>query len=169
MHTRNQAQLYFTKNGNISFSSKTILEDIRAENNQVICVLNFSTCEIQFSLLNNAFHFPKAKMEEDFNEEYMQSEKYPMSTFKGTMLNINKINFQQDGKWKVNVTGNLQIHGVTKNITIPAIITIQNTRATAAATFTVSIKDFNIRIPSVTANKIAENVEIAVLCNYQKK
>ena len=56
------AQIYYTKNGNVSFFSKTVLENIDAENNQVISVLNTETGALQFSLLNNAFHFPKAKM-----------------------------------------------------------------------------------------------------------
>ena len=71
------AQVYFTKNGHISFFSKTIMENINAENNQVISVINIQTGVIQFSILNNAFHFPKAKMEDDFNENYIESDKYP--------------------------------------------------------------------------------------------
>ncbi|MGH2564952.1 MAG: YceI family protein, partial [Ginsengibacter sp.] len=82
------SQIYYTKNGSISFFSKNVLEDINADNNQVISVLNIETGVIQFSLLNNAFHFQKAKMEEDFNDNYIESDKYPRSTFNGTLTNI---------------------------------------------------------------------------------
>jgi len=88
INSTTNAQVYYTKNGKISFFSKTSLEDISADNNQVISVLNIETGAVQFSLLNNAFHFPKAKMEDDFNENYMESNKYPKSTFKGTITDI---------------------------------------------------------------------------------
>jgi hypothetical protein len=163
------AQVYFTKNGSVSFFSKTILENITATNNETISILNSQTGEIQFSLLNNGFHFPKAKMEEDFNEDYMESEKYPRSTFKGIISDINKIDFNNDGTWAVTVTGDLQIHGITKTISIPGKISIINGKINAAATFTVPIKDYNIKIPSIVSNKISEKITISVNCLYQKK
>jgi len=169
MPTRNYAQLYFTKNGEVSFLSKTILENINADNNQVISVINFSTGEIQFSLLNNAFHFPKAKMEQDFNEDYMESDKYPRSTFKGVIADIHNINLEAGGTWKVMVKGDLQIHGVTKNITIPATVTVKDGAVTALAIFKVAVADYNIKVPSLVSKKIAENVDAIVSCNYQKK
>ena len=78
---------------------KACLENIDADNNQVISVLNIETGVIQFSLFNNAFHFPKAKMEEDFNDNYIESDKYPRSTFNGTVTNIKDVNFNKDGSY----------------------------------------------------------------------
>src|SRR5664279_2181441 len=117
------AQVYYTKNGSISFFSKTSLENISADNNQVISVLNLETGAIQFSALNNAFQFPKAKMQEDFNENYIESNKYPKSTFKGNITDISNINSLKDGSYKVNAKGDLMIHGISKNIMMPATIT----------------------------------------------
>jgi hypothetical protein len=164
-----KGQVYYTKNGNISFFSKTIMENINAENNQVISVINNQTGIIQFSLLNNAFHFVKAKMEDDFNETYMESDKYPRSTFKGIITDIGNINFNSDGTYKVNVKGDIMIHGVTKNITIPGTIIIKNGNISATSTFTLFVKDYNIKIPSIVTNKIAENLEVKVRCDYEKK
>ena len=163
------AQLYFTKNGQVSFFSKTILENINADNEQVISVLNIQTGEIQFSLLNNAFHFPKAKMEEDFNEDYMESSKYPNSIFKGNVLNIANINFEKDGTSEVSVTGSLTIHGVVKIITIPGQIIVQGGKVSAVASFKISPKDYNIKIPSVVSNKISDSIDVTVKCLYQEK
>lgn len=163
------AQVYFTKNGHISFFSKTILENINADNEQVISVLNLQTGEIQFSLLNNAFHFPKEKMEEDFNEDYMESSKYPKSTFKGNVLNIANINFEKDGTWEVSVTGNLMIHGVVKSITIPGQIIVQGKKVSAVSSFKILLKDYNIKIPSIVSNKISESIDVSVNCLYQEK
>ena len=164
-----KGQAYYTKNGNISFFSKTIMENINAENNQVISVINIQTGIIQFSLLNNAFHFAKAKMEDDFNETYMESDKYPRSTFKGIITDIGNINFNSDGTYKVNVKGDIMIHGVTKNITIPGTIIIKNGNISATSAFTLFVKDYNIKIPSIVTNKIAENLEVKVRCDYEKK
>ncbi|HEV2831588.1 MAG TPA: YceI family protein [Hanamia sp.] len=162
-------QIYFTKNGRISFFSKTILEDINADNNQVISILNLQTSGLQFSLLNNAFHFPKAKMEEDFNEDYMESSRYPRSTFKGTIAGIDKIDFSKDGTWPVNVSGELMIHGVTKSIAVPGKIIIKGEKVSASASFKILPKDYKIRIPSLVSNKIAESIDVTVDCLYQKK
>lgn len=163
------AQAYYTKNGNISFFSKTILENIEAVNNQVISVINFQNGSIQFSLLNNAFHFPKAKMEEDFNENYMESNKYPRSTFKGTISDISSIDITKDGTYQANVKGDLAIHGVTQQINAPATILIRDGNLSAASVFHVLVKDYHISVPSIVANKIGESIEIRVNCTYQKK
>ena len=77
------AQKVFTKNGLVSFFSTTKMEDIKADNNQVLCVLNTQTGDLQFSLLTKGFHFAKALMEEHFNENYIESSKFPKATFKG--------------------------------------------------------------------------------------
>ena len=162
-------QEYFTKNGRISFFSKTSLENISADNNQVISVLNIEKGILQFSVLNNAFHFPKAKMEEDFNENYIESNKYPKSTFKGNITDIGNINSLKDGSYKVNVKGDLMVHGVSKNITVPAAITIKDGKVSAMSSFKILIKDYNISVPAIVINKISENIEITVSCNYEKK
>jgi hypothetical protein len=163
------AQTYFTKNGQITFFSKTILENINADNNQVISIINFETGSMQFSLLNNAFHFPKAKMEEDFNQDYMESDQYPRSTFKGMIDNIPQIDFTKDGTIPVKVSGELMIHGVKKNITVPGNLIIKNGQLSATAHFKLFIKDYNIKIPSIVSNKISESIDVTVNCLYQKK
>lgn len=163
------SQVYYTKNGNISFFSKASLQNISADNNQVISVLNLETGTLQFSVLNNAFYFPKAKMQEDFNENYIESNKYPKSTFKGKITDISKINSLKDGSYIVNVDGDLMIHGVTKNITTPATIIIKDGTISATSTFNILLKDYNIGIPTIVNNKIAEKIKITVNCNYQKK
>ena len=162
-------QLYYTKNGSISFFSKSPLQDIEADNNQVISVLNIQSGQIEFSLLNNAFHFPKAKMEEDFNENYIESDTYPRSSFKGTLININKVDFTKDGNYPVMVKGDLTIHGITKNINANGAIIISKATISAYSSFTVFVKDYDIKIPTIVSNKIAEKIQIKINCSYQKK
>jgi len=163
------SQVWYTKNGNISFFSKASLQSISADNNQVISVLDTETGTLQFSVLNNAFYFPKAKMQEDFNENYIESNKYPKSAFKGKITDISSINLSKDGTYKVNVNGDLMIHGVTKNITTPGTIIIKDGKISATSSFNILLKDYNIGIPTIVNNKIAEKIKITVNCNYQKK
>ena len=167
MNINADAQVYYTKNGNVSFFSKTVLENIDAENNQVISVLNVETGALQFSLLNNAFHFPKAKMEADFNEDYIESDKYPRSTFKGTITNLSDVNFNKDGSYSVKVNGDLTVHGVTKNISVPGTIVIKNGNVSATSSFKVLVNDYKIKIPQLLWKNIAEEVEVTVEFNYK--
>jgi polyisoprenoid-binding protein YceI len=169
MHDCSYAQIHFTKNGQISFFSSALLEDIKADNNQVISIINTTTGEMQFSLLNNAFHFKKALMEEHFNDDYIESAKYPKSTFKGTIANLNGVNFGADGTYNVTVSGNLTIHGITKAVTVPGSITVLSGKISAASTFKIKTKDYNISIPASVKNNIAENIELTVNCRYEKK
>ena len=108
-------------------------------------------------------------MEEDFNENYIESNKYPKSTFKGNITDISGINSLKEGTYNVNVKGDLMIHGISKNINTPATITIKDGKISGTATFKILLKDYNIKIPSIVSNKIAENIDVTVSCNYEKK
>ena len=92
-------QTYITRNGNISFSSHTALEDIKAENNEAVSVLNTATGDLEFKVAVKSFHFQKTAMEDHFNDDdYMASEKYPKAGFKGKITNISSVNFSKDGR-----------------------------------------------------------------------
>lgn len=162
-------QLYFTKNGRVSFFSKTSLENISADNNQVLSVINMETGALQFSLLNNAFYFPKAKMQEDFNENYMESNKYPKSTFRGIITDIGTINLNNDGNYLVHVKGDLTIHGVTKNITAAGNLNIKDDHITSTASFKVLLTDYKIKVPAIVTDKIATDITVTISCSYEKK
>jgi YceI-like domain len=164
-----QAQKFYTKNGQVSFFSTTKMEDIKADNNQVLCVLNTQTGDLQFSLLTKGFHFAKALMEEHFNENYIESTKFPKSTFKGIVADITKVNFTKDGSYTVSVKGDLTIHGVTKNITAPGNIIIKGGKINASSKFMVKLADYKISIQGASKNSISENIEITVNCNLDQK
>ena len=161
------AQLYFTKNGHISFFSSTLLEDIKADNNQVISIINTATGEIQFSLLNNAFHFKKALMEEHFNENYVESNKFPKAEFKGAISNNDAVNYSKDGTYNVTVKGKLTMHGVTKDVETPGKLVVQGGKILAAATFNALLADYNVSIPGLVADKVAKTAKIGVDCTLE--
>jgi polyisoprenoid-binding protein YceI len=164
-----QAQKFYTKNGNISFNSKTDIENIAASSNQVTAVIVPATGDMQFSVLVNTFHFEKALMEEHFNETYMESDKYPKASFKGKIDDISKVNFTKDGTYNVTVTGDMTMHNVTKKTTTPGTVTIKAGKIAAAAQFIVKLADYKIDVPKVVRNNISETVTIKVACSYDQK
>ena len=163
------AQKYYTKNGNISFFSKTSLENIKADNNQVMCVLNTQTGEIQFSLLVKSFHFEKALMEEHFNENYMESDKFPKATFKGTITDMSRVSFNTDGIYTVPVTGDMTLHGVTKKITTTGTIIIKAGKISASSKFPIRISEYNISVPNLVKDNIAESIDVTVNASFDQK
>jgi type 1 fimbria pilin len=163
------AQKYYTKNGSVAFYSKASMENIDATNNQALSVLNMPAGDLQFSVLIKSFHFQKALMEEHFNENYLESDKYPKATFKGKITDPSKVDLTKDGTYSVTASGDLTIHGVTKNISTPATISVKAGKVSAKAEFNVALADYKVSIPSVVKNNISETVKVTVICNYDKQ
>lgn len=162
------AQKYFTKTGKISFYSETPVEKIEAHNNRVASVLDAASGKLEFSALITAFEFEKALMQEHFNENYMESTKYPKATFKGTITNMKDITLDKDGTYNATVKGDMTIHGVTKNITEKATITVKGGKISAVASFNVALKDYKIAIPSAVGQKLAEVIQVKVnIASYE--
>lgn len=163
------AQVFFTKNGLISFFSSAPVENIKADNNQVISIINTTTGDIQFSLLINAFRFKKNLMEEHFNENYMESKKYPKAGFKGKIVDLSKVNFKADGTYPVTISGDLTIHGITNKITSTGTISVKAGIISTSSKFWVKLADYKIEIPKIVKDNIAKVVEVTVSCSYDKK
>lgn len=161
------AQKCYTKNGSISFYSKASIENISADNGQVMSTLDIQSGQLQFSVLIKAFHFKKNLMEEHFNENYMESDKFPKATFKGNLQE--KVDLSKDGNYNVNVSGDMMIHGITKTITAAGTITVKDGIASAKATFKITLADYKISIPTIVKDNIAKTVDVTVSCVYDKK
>lgn len=165
----NGQNIYMTKSGKISFYSRSKVEKVEADNNEVSSIINTTTGEMVFAVLLKGFHFDRALMEEHFNENYVESDKFPKSTFKGKITNISSVNFSKDGVYPVTVDGDLTLHGVTKKVSSPGSITIKSANVSAFSKFSVKMKDFNITIPALVADKISEEIDITVDCKYEPK
>ena len=163
------AQKVYTKNGSASFFSKSPLENISADNNQVMSVLNKQTGDIQFSILIKSFRFKKALMEEHFNENYLESDKYPKANFKGLVTDISSVNFLKDGSYPVKVSGDLTMHGVTNKVSAAGTITVKAGVAVASGKFSVKLADYKIEVPKLVKDNIAEVIDITVACTYDQK
>ncbi|MHA4895326.1 YceI family protein [Pedobacter sp. PWIIR3] len=163
-----QAQHIMTsKNASISFFSSTVLEDIEAKSNTASSALDLRTGELIFKVSNTSFQFKKKLMQEHFNENYMESEKYPFSEFKGKI--IGDYNPVVNGTYPVKVEGILSIHGVSKIYQNAAELVVNGGKMTASTSFKVRIADHKIQIPSLVFKNIAEFVEVKILALYQSK
>lgn len=158
---------YFTKEGNITFFSSTAMEDIEAVNRKATSVLDANTGNIEWAVLIKAFLFEKALMQEHFNENYLESDKFPKASFKGVVQNMKSINLKKDGTYKQKVKGNLTIRDVTQEVETDATFTVKGAKVSASCTFEIAVADYKIKIPSVVADKIAKTMEITVQADYE--
>jgi len=159
-------QKYMTKNGFIGFYSHTPMEDIKADNNQVVGVLDISTGEMVFQALIKSFHFDRALMEEHFNENYMESEKFPKSLFKGKITNLASVDFSKTGTYDVTVEGDLTIRDVTNKISTKGTIEVVNGGINANSKFNIVPEDYKITIPGVVRDKFDKSMAVTVTMKY---
>ncbi len=163
------AQKYFTKAGKITFdaTAPSSPEQIEAVNRSATAVIDTKTGAIQFSVLVKGFSFERALMEEHFNENYMESNKFPKSEFKGTITNNSAIDYSKDGSYNVKVQGKLTLHGVTKDVTTDGKLVIQGGKINATADFSVLLADYSISIPGLVADKVGKSAKISVNCSLE--
>ncbi len=153
---------WFTRTGQLSFYSTTPVEDIEGISNDAGCVLDISSKRIQLTVGMKSFVFEKALMQEHFNENYVESHKYPKATFKGEMPAFPTSDFESDKSFETKVNGELTLHGVSKQVTTIGKFSFEENHWMATATFNVRAEDFNIEIPAVVEDKIAETIEVRV-------
>jgi polyisoprenoid-binding protein YceI len=165
----NAQNIFMTKTGKISFYSRSKVEKVEADNNEVSSILNAQTGDLVFAVLLKSFHFDRALMEEHFNENYVESNKFPKSTFKGKINNLSTVIFTKDGAYPVTVEGDLTMHGVTKKILSTGSITIKAGKIAAFSKFSIKLKDYNISIPTLVGDKISEEIDLTVDCKYEPK
>jgi hypothetical protein len=154
---------YGTRTGTITFFSETPAENIEAVNRKVSSVWDVSTGAIQFAALIKAFEFEKALMQEHFNENYMESNTYPKADFKGTVSGVSAEQLKKPGTYDVTVEGDLTIHGVTRKVSHPGKITVnENGSVKAVSRFIVKPEDHGIKVPAVVRKNIAEEIAVSV-------
>lgn len=160
-----QAQVLQTKAGQIRFFSSTPTEDIEATNNQAVSKLDTKTGAMQFMVLIKGFRFENELMQQHFNDDYLESSKFPKGEFKGKITNIAAINFAKDGTYPATAEGDLIIHGVTKKTKATGSITITKGKVSLKSVFKIKITDFNIS-GSEIGKAIAKELEITVTAAY---
>jgi polyisoprenoid-binding protein YceI len=160
---------YFTKTGKIEFDATAAKspEDIKAVNKSTTMVLDSKTGDMQFSVLMKGFEFSRALMQEHFNENYVESTKFPKAEFKGKIVDNTAVNYAKDGTYKVKVKGKLTMHGVTKDTESDGVITVKAGKVIATATIVALFADYKIAIPKVVSDKVASSAKINVNCTLE--
>jgi len=158
---------FYTKGGKIHFVSEGVIETIEAQHKSVTCVLDSKAGNLQFSVLLKGFEFRKALMQEHFNEDYVESDKYPKSEFRGQIMNNSEINYAKDGVYDAKVKGKLSLHGETKEVETTGKITVKGGKVEADADFNILMSDYKISIPSLVKQNMSNTIKISVSCNLE--
>ena len=157
---------YITHTAHIKFFSTTPVEDIEADSYQASSVINTQDGALVFQVPMRSFEFEKALMQEHFNENYVESDKYPKSLFKGKIKDFDS-EMLKEGKREIEVTGTMTIHGVKREIAEKATLEVKGQKPTLHTKFMVAPADYEIKIPGIVKNKIAKELEVTVKAEYE--
>ncbi len=152
------------RQGRVSFFSYTHVENIKAENNQVLSIVDLENNKIAVSILMNAFVFEKALMREHFNESYIESDIYPKATFEGEIIGFDP---NIDGIQTKIVKGNFSMHGSNKELEIKVKIEKQNETFIFSGSFDAEVEDYNIKIPPLLRGNIAKIINVDFKFEYE--
>jgi hypothetical protein len=158
---------YLTNKGFISFYSHTVIEDITADNHQVGAVIDAAQGDVAVIVRMTRFEFEKKLMQEHFNENFVESEKFPKATFNGRIINNDEVDYSSAGIYPVQVEGNMTIHGVTRQVSTEGTVEITEDGLVARTEFKLNPEDYEIRIPRVVRDNIAEEMVITAELSCQ--
>ena len=155
---------YVCKNGYAHFFSEAPMEDIEATSHLAVSVIDVEAKRIYSKVPIRSFQFEKKLMQEHFNENYMESERFPYGILDATFSE--EIDFEKDGEHSISLNGELELHGIKKQRTIPGKIKIENGKLSGSAAFQVALKEHGIKIPKLVIKNIAETVKVTVAFEY---
>jgi hypothetical protein len=161
------ADTYLCLKGKTHFYASTPLEDIEATSNTTLCVINTETRKVSAKVQMTSFSFRVKLMQEHFNENYIESDKYPYGMLDAVIAE--NIDFSKDGVYDITLKGTFEVHGVKREREIKGKLTVKNGQPVeATAQFDVKLADHNINIPTAVITKIAEVVKVDVDFKFEK-
>ena len=162
------AQKKTTTSGTINFNATTSLDPLpKAENKTVVAALDTKTGAIAFEAIVKSFSFANPMMQEHFNsDKWLDSDKFPTSTFKGKITNFSKVNLTKDGTYPAEVTGDLTIHGITKPVTTTGSVVVIGKTIAATAAFNINVEDYGITGKAIESGKVAKEPKITIAVNF---
>jgi polyisoprenoid-binding protein YceI len=159
--------ILLTENVEASFFSEARFENIEAVSKSGTSAINRANREVAFKIPIQSFDFRKKLMQEHFNENYLESDKFPNATFKGKI--IEDIDLSNDGNYSVTALGKLTVHGVTTDRTITGKIVVKNNQIVLTSSFIVPVSDHNIDIPNDKISNISQNIDVKIKAVYEPK
>jgi len=163
------AQKKMTSSATITFDATTNLDVLpKAENKTVVAAIELKSGGIAFEAVMKSFSFSNPMMQDHFNSEnWLDSDKFPTSTFKGKITNVTTISFTKDGTYPAEVTGDLTIHGITKPITTTGSVIVNGKSISVIAEFTIKLEDYEITSKAIDGVKIAKEPKITVAADFK--
>lgn len=160
------AQKKTTTSATVSFDATTPADALpKADNKTVVAAIDIKTGTVAFEAVMKSFAFGNPMMQEHFNSpKWLDSEKFPKTTFKGTITNLADVNFGADGTYKANVAGDLTLHGITKPVKTTADITVKAGAVTAKSDFTISLPEYGVGDAN---GKVAKEPKISVVAELK--
>jgi len=164
-----KAQTYKTRDGYIFFNPNKdqTHKDYAADSKEATAVLKVETSEVALLVPMKTFHFNNALLEEHFNENYLESNKYPNATYKGTLKGFTKDMLTKDGVYNITSEGQVTLHGVTKPFTSPVKLEVKGKTATFNCVFKIKAEDYNINIPALVKPKLSDETPLLATINFQ--
>jgi hypothetical protein len=163
------AQRYFTRNAKAYFdaTNKNSPERVEATSNSGTLVVDIASGRVEAAVLIKGFLFEKALMQEHFNENYLESSKFPKAAFKGKIDDLSKLDLSKDGTYTVGLSGEMSVHGQTKALRTSATFTVKGKEISAKANFPIVLADYAIEIPSAVSDKLAKQAKVEISANLE--
>jgi len=158
---QNKPFIFTCRNGQADFLSDAPLEMIKASSKSLSGVININDRSFTFLIPTKTFEgFNSSLQKVHFNEDYMETETYPNSTFKGKI--IEEIDLSKPGNYKIRAKGKMNIHGIENDRIVRCDLTVTENKIDVKTDFTVFLADHNISIPSIVNKKIAEEIKLRI-------
>ena len=153
--------LFYSEDGHVDFISDAPLEMIKASSEKLAGILNVDDRSFTFSIPMTSFEgFNSALQRTHFNENYMESEIFPNTTFNGKV--IEEVDFTRPGDIRIRAKGQLLIHGIAQDRIIRCDVKVDQSSIEVNADFTVPLDDHDITIPGIVQQKIAEIIDVKI-------
>lgn len=154
------AQIWISSSSSVQLYSKNVFENIDAKSDKSSFAFNASTGKIFVRVPIKSFNFEKKLMQEHFNENYMESDKFPHAEFSGMIQN--KPDLSITGTYAVTMKGTMLIHGVKKEVELPVTLVVTKDKIIGKSSFKVKCLDYRIKIPKIVIKNIAEEIELNI-------
>ena len=163
------AQKKTTTSAIINFDATTSIDALpKAENTTVIASLDTKSGAVAFEASIKNFSFSNPKIQEHFNSGgWMDSDKFPVSSFKGTITNLSEVDFTKDGSYTAKVAGDLTLHGVTKKVNTTATIVVSGKKVSSSSDFSIKLEDYQVNGGAIAAGKVAKEPKISVVAEFK--
>ncbi len=163
------AQKKMTTSATINFDATTSSDGLaKAENKTVVAAIDPRSGSIAFEAIMKSFSFSNPMMQDYFNgDNWLETDKFQTSTFKGKITNLAAVNFSKDGTYSSEVAGELTIHGIAKPVTTTGAVIITGKSITVTASFTIKLEDYGIKSKAIDVGKVAKEPKITVEADFK--